>query len=335
MSWEKLQSIYGRDGIVLALGSGISIDSGLPDWKNLLKRLTPECISGANDDLFDQLLAHDFTLPVIASILEEHCRDRNEFIERVRSCLYRDFPFFPDGVTKSNRKELIRTIRNTNSTLRAVAALCAVRKRGALTYIANPRIHAIVSFNLDALLQAYVYARFEKRLLRTIERPSASRRSEKINVYHMHGFVRFDRKAGDLKKEAPDAVILTEQDYFNFFNDSTSLFNYTFLYLLREFSCLFIGLSMQDENIRRLLHYSKTERVRSLLNEGVGTNVREKSLRHFAILKRNELEWMNDGVEKSLLPLGTRVLWIDDYDELAERLAEIYKSTGDDWELVF
>ena len=202
-------------------------------------------------------------------------------------------------------------------------------------YKANRRIQAIVTFNLDALLQAYVYARYEKRLLRTIERPSASRNPEKISIYHMHGFLRFDPKAGDLSKEAPDAVILTEQDYFNFFNEPTSLFNYTFLYLLREFSCLFIGLSMQDENIRRLLHYSKMERLRAHMSEGLRSVGREKLIRHYAVLMRSGKGPVDKAMEDTLNPLGTDVLWVNDYAEIPMQIEEIYRSVGESWGTVF
>lgn len=89
----------------------------------------------------------------------------------------------------------------------------------------------------------------------------------RINIYHLHGYLRFDKKAGEPRKET-DKITLTEQDYFDVFNDPTSIFNYTFLHLLREWTCLFIGLSMQDENVRRLLHYSAKERMESLMAEG-------------------------------------------------------------------
>src|SRR6185437_9069910 len=97
----------------------------------------------------------------------------------------------------------------------------------------NSLIHGIVTFNLDALLQAYVRARYGRHLLRTTERASAGKKPHTISLYHMHGHLRFDEMAGDLTKEAPDAVVLTEQDYFDFFNNPNSMFNYTFLYLLR------------------------------------------------------------------------------------------------------
>ena len=104
-------------------------------------------------------------------------------------------------------------------------------------------------------------------------------------------------------------MVFTEQDYFNFYNDPTSLFNYTFLYLLREATCLFVGLSMQDENIRRMLHLSKMERVQDLIREGVKhKKARERSFRHFVILKRCEMHLIDKALQQSLLRLGTHVL---------------------------
>ena len=45
------------------------------------------------------------------------------------------------------------------------------------------------------------------------------------------------------------------------------MYTYTLLHMFREYRCLFIGLSMTDENIRRLLHYSKDEERRSFERE--------------------------------------------------------------------
>ena len=335
MSWKKLAETYAREGIFLALGAGVSVGSQLPNWRDLIQRLVSIHLDSGGSKLFEDLRDHDLSLPVIASLLEEHSPDRSEFIKRVREALYRDFPYFPEGITKSNRRRFVQNIQKTNPTLRAVAGLCAIPSENRRTYEANKRIQAIVTFNLDALLQAYVYARYEKRLLRTIERPSASRNPEKISIYHMHGFLRFDPKAGDPSKEAPDAAVLTEQDYFDFFNEPTSLFNYTFLYLLREFSCLFIGSSMQDDNIRRLLHYSKMERYRAFQSEGVTSVSREKLIRHYAVIRRSGKKHVDQAIADTLDPLGTGVLWVDDYAELPLRIAEVYRSAGGNWSDVF
>jgi len=338
-SWSQLEETYRDKGLVLALGAGVSVGCGLPNWETLLKRLMAGCFGQEGPALYRQLRDSGYTLPAIASVIENACLEKDiEHSEIVRQELYKDFPFFPEGVDKSNRGQFIRYIRECNPTLRAVASLCACARRDETNrriYSPNPLIHAVVSFNLDAVLEAYVFARYMKRLLRTVERPSAGAMPGKINAYHMHGYLRFDKYKGDPTKEASDALVFTEQEYFDFFNQPTSLFNYTFLYLLREYSCLFIGLSMNDDNIRRLLHYSKVEREHSFVREGVSHPDEREIIRHFAILPDWTTPEINHLTEASLKRLGTRVLWVSDFSEIPERLGRMYEAAGGRWEDVF
>ena len=265
-------------------------------------------------------------------MIEERSGSRAEFVERVRDALYAEFPFYRAGVEGDDRKRFLDDVERDNKTLRAVAALCVRRDKGA-RYSPNRQIRAVISLNLDQLLQKYIRARYRRRLLRTIESPSASSNPERIGIYHIHGFLRFDRKAGEKRKEGAYAMVLTEQDYFNVYNDPLSVFNYTFMYHLRESACLFVGLSMQDDNVRRLLHFSKMERLRGYQNQGRRRIVRdERLLRHFAILKRNECPEVDDAIEESLRPLGTTVLWINDHPEIPLRFQSLY---GDEWPLVY
>lgn len=335
MSWNALEESYRTRGLVLVLGAGVSVGCGLPPWPDLLQRVLTDDL--ADDIDVRDLQAHGLSLPAIASLIEERMPDRKTFVERMRAALYREFPFYPEGIGKSNRRGYVRHIRETNPTLQSIAALCALRDPGRRTYSPNPRIHALVTFNLDALLQAYVYARYEKRLLRTVERPSAWSIPGKISIFHMHGYLRFDQSRGDPTKEAPDAAVLTEQDYFDFFNQPTSLFNYTFLYLLREYPCCFIGLSMQDDNIRRLLHYSRLEQYQALRSEGVddSAKLQRKLVRHFAILHRTGQPAIDRAVEQSLRPLGVNILWVTDFAAIPAQLGQLYEAAGDDWSAVF
>lgn len=332
MSWDILRETYIRQGLVLALGGGISTGSGLPDWGGLMERLVTGHMGPGAGDLYNDLQGYGFSLPAIGSLVEAALADRTAFIEQVRAALYHDFPFYPGGVPDDQWPAFAEHIQVDNPTLQAVAALCAARRGDE--YKANPLLHAIVTFNLDALLETYVFARYGRRLLKTIERPSETRVPGAINCYHMHGYLRFDRMAGDPSQEAPDQAVLTEHDYFDFFNESTSLFNYTFLYLLREFHCLFIGLSMQDDNIRRLLHYSKKERDGSLRHVGAD-NGDASSLRHFALLKRTATARLDEAVEASLRSLGTLTVWVDDFGDIPDRLREVYEAPGCAWGDVF
>lgn len=334
MSWTAFSKTYRKNGCVLALGAGASKGCGLPDWIELLKRIAtaPACFGADGAGLVDELLESSFSLPAIAGILRSRCGDRRQFAEIVREALYREFPY-KSGVGKGNHTAYFRYVCEANKTLAAVGSFCA-HKASARRFEANPRVHAVVNLNLDALLQSYVTARFRKRLVRTIERPSARTFYGRINVYHLHGYLAFGAKAGDPAKEAADRLILTEQEYFDFFNRPNSIFNYTFLYLLREHHCLFVGLSMHDENIRRLLYYSVQERQSGT---AVARRVAGKrAMRHFAVLKRGEASARVEGASESALNhLGVSVLWVDDFAEIPDRLGEAYAAAGADWAAVY
>lgn len=210
---------------------------------------------------------------------------------------------------------------------------------------------AVVCFGDSGPVVVDELRRFNKRLVFTVERSSAALErssksklaagTRKIHAYHMHGYLRFDKKMGQPAKESTRLVI-TEQEYFDFVNNPNSLFNYTFLFLLREYPCLFIGLSMTDDNIRRLLHYSMTERREGLVEEPGNSNPKAtadapevQTVRHFAIFKRFQSENLNWLTETSLLNLGTRVLWVEDFAEIPGRLGQVYESTGNTWQTVF
>lgn len=332
LGWNALEEVYREKGMVLVLGAGVSLGCGLPSWEDLLKKLAARCFQGEGQVLFSQLRDLGYGLPAIAGMIQNSSPIDQKYSELVRQALYEAFPFFQRGIDKDNRSEFLEYVQARNSTMRAIASLCAWKRPDDKKYSINPLIHSIVTLNVDSVLQAYAYSRYRTRLLRTVGRPSTDTYPDKINIYHMHGYLRFGKGMGDLAKEVPDALVFTEQEYFDFFNRPNGLFNYTFLYLLREFSCLFVGLSMQDDNIRRLLYYSATER-----NQGPGrrSSDRKNALRHFAILRRFQTPAICDQVEESLSHLGVRVLWVAEYSEIPAHLAAIYESAKGDWQVVF
>ena len=114
-------------------------------------------------------------------------------------------------------------------------------------------------------------------------------------------------------------------------------FTYSFLYLLREYSFLFVGLSMQDLNLRRLLYLSNNE-----INEGyVAERIKQEKLqdklknkkKHFTILQEPKDKLTKDFHDRTLLELGVKVIWVSTYAEIPAILEEIYSSIGD-WKAV-
>lgn len=331
-AWEQLNDTYREHGLVLALGAGLSIGCHIPNWEELLARLASRCLGPGGADICTKLFDSGYSFPAITSILKANCDQADKFADFVREELYRDFPFFPDGVER-RREEFIRFVQQNSPTLRAIATFCACRdERG---FARNRRVHAIINFNLDCVLRAYDEVRFNGSLYRTVERASAGTLPHRINIYQAHGYLVFNREQfGDASTETTKLTI-TEHEYYDFFNDLTGLFNYTFLFLLREYSCLFLGMSMRDDNVRRLLHYSTKERVQSGIDEGrTREEAVERSIRHFAVMRRS-----NDDVDKltegSLESLGARPLWIDDYAEIPHRLADLYRAGEGSWDDVW
>lgn len=333
-----------RYGLVLAIGAGVSRASLLPDWRELIARLIEDRFG--TRDLFNALDNQRLDLSAIASMVREKYSSDEQFVETVRSCLYHDFPLLHSEAP--DRSELlVRHVLKDNQTMRALAAMCATRTgpsrsdasafRTHLGFTANPFVRAIVTFNLDTVLREYIEARYgSPPLVRTIEGAASNRRVGRINMYYVHGNLRFDSKAGRVDKESSQ-LVLTESQYFDTFNNPTSIFTYSLLHLLREHVVIFVGLSMTDKNLRRLLYYSHSERVRDLERKAVGSpeDKRRRSLRHLALLMRPRDDRVRDSVELALESLGVRTYWYTSHDQVGQALGAIYEASGQNWASVF
>lgn len=331
--WNLLAQRYRERGLVLILGAGVSKASGLPDWPELLRIVGDRCWGEGGRNTVDALIKDGVSLPAVAGILESNRPKDTIFTSLLHDALYRDFPAILTRRSAPARKALVDFIhgrdaaQKPNHTLRAVAAMCARQEMAATKYVSNPQVRAVVTSNVDAVLRTYISARYGTWLLRTIDSAQEGSRKGRIPTYYMHGFLKFDGASGD-PDEPPARCVFTEEEYYDFFNRPHSIFNYTMLYLLREYNCLFIGMSMQDQNIRRLLHYSTSERRAGLTGTPEFTG-----LRHFAMLSRPPTKELARLKDISLRRIGTRALWLDSHAEIPDRLGALYGAT--DWPSVY
>ena len=90
-------------------------------------------------------------------------------------------------------------------------------------------------------------------------------------------------------------------------------------------TCVFIGLSMTDPNMRRLLEVAVQKE-----------NEEDSMCRHFAIMRRFQMkgsqendaiksfEGVNESLQESFFrELGVNVIWVDEYCEIPELLKQI------------
>jgi hypothetical protein len=165
MGWQQLKAIYQQQGIALALGAGVSFLSELPDWTGLLRGIARRCPGVSSDRTVTALKKGGFGLAAIASMLRLRCPPDLEFSEVVRDALYEKFePYKQRHKHNLDLDTVLQRACSKNYTLRAVAALCAKWDDQTRSFVRNDRIHAVVNFNLDALLREYVAVRYKRPL---------------------------------------------------------------------------------------------------------------------------------------------------------------------------
>ncbi|MFN7252944.1 MAG: SIR2 family protein [Anaerobacillus sp.] len=318
---EEIRDFFRRDQLSLFIGSGVSTSAGFPGWGALLDKLNASlirhmCSKNFGGKLFEkkiderekksltELLKHlnDDSPITNAYFLESALNSPAAFSKRIREALY----------GKRQRKY-------TSETLVWLAKLC--NHRGKY------RIRSVVTFNFDDLLEQHL------RDIPVDHKP-VFRENDEINpnelpVFHVHGYLpQNDSSYDDLKD---NLIVFSEQAYHTIYTDSYSWSNIIQLYVLKENVCLFIGLSMKDPNMRRILDISARRNA--------------NNIKHFALMQRIDMDEIEErdlnklnlspGLtecfmedfhstrEKAFEKLGIRIVWYEDHAEIPGILKKI------------
>ena len=125
-------------------------------------------------------------------------------------------------------------------------------------------------------------------------------------VYHVHGIVFPERGNSSVED-----IVLTEYDYHRVYSEVFDWSNVEQLHALTRCTCFFIGLSLNDPNLRRLLEIAQRDS--------------SKSVRHYVFLERRSAYEEIEKAEKDfqirenmLADLGLNIIWYKGYDEHRE-----------------
>lgn len=299
MLLDSLKKKYDNQEIALFLGAGVSIDSGIPLWDDLLNSLLAKMISYR---LKDSTLSEN-QLNMIISLASANqdgtsitqmryirsAFENEEYNRIVHDALY-------EKKVKLNTKLLV-----------ALSSLCTPSR----TKIG---IKGIVTYNFDDIIERRL--KKDKVDYNTIYNEQGVSTPERLSVFHVHGFLP-QHKVEEV--ENPH-LIFSEEDYHKVYTDAYCWSNIVQLNYLRENTCLFIGCSLNDPNLRRLLD--------------VASRGNEKP-RHFAFMKKPSIKSIK-GINKQDIELykqidisirnncyssmGINVIWIDDYKEITDIL---------------
>ena len=169
-------------------------------------------------------------------------------------------------------------------------------------------IRSVITYNYDTLIEECL--RIKGRSSFSVYKNTRDE-SNSFPIYHVHGVV-FRKNDSDL----PEDIVLTENDYHRVYSEVFDWSNVEQLHALSRCTCFFIGLSLNDPNLRRLLEIAQRDSG--------------KSVRHYVFLERKSVYDETEKSEKDFLTredmladLGLNVIWYkgnNEHKELPELL---------------
>lgn len=357
----ELRKAHLSEGLVLYIGAGVSMSIGLPSWKDLIQSLTvtmmsrslesaAKALDGLTDDqraLALKALLEDVKnqktsnkpILMMARAIKDAIKDQfkdeelanEELANQVAAHLYgrlnlgnriwlRLFGLF-FGKTKAKSSGSEELELPSSELVDAVVALVRPQRNVA-------GVQAIVNYNYDDIVEERL--RQEKVPCLTVLSGKLRLTRGKLPSYHVHGVLPirdYVGRSARTKKVDNGNFVFSEDEYHNEYADPYRWSNLTQISLLGRHKGLFIGLSMQDPNLRRLIdvthkqypeiwNYAILPRIPPMPNDDTKTAI----LRNLA----------EDVETKSFLKIGMKVLWVDDVTtDIAPLLGEIAQLPDD------
>lgn len=244
-------------GLVLFVGSGINARA-LPQWNTLLTRLLNEAIKetvfeDARIPFFIEYLLQwcksHFDICAQASLIKYILGDERYKLE-IQNALYGDHPDIESKVKDycDHRSNSDSTCEDKNKFeyLYAVAELCS-----------TPQVRAVITFNFDTLLETAIDAFGTKKPcayfghVGSTEQMSTDVGKSVIPVYHVHGLLSPPKT---LLRDTRESVVFSFDEYFYRNSDPLSWDTATPIHMLRNYCTLWLGVSLNDWNMMRLLN---------------------------------------------------------------------------------
>ncbi len=299
---KNLNQTFHKGDLSLFCGAGISFDAGIPTWNKLLKSLLKEIYSSnSNIPDMDIRLANIFQNRINVSplILAQYLKLLlgKKFKETVRESLYKNCN--DKSLAIDEIVELIKPRRNRRN------------------------IVSVVNFNFDDLIEEKLSK--EKIEFKSIFSEGERIRETEFPVFHPHGFLPRNKRL-----TTKNEIVFSEDAYHSQFIDPFSWGNLVQLNHLNNNTCLFIGISLTDPNMRRLLDVS----IRKNGKQEKNHYIIKKRYKLSDLYPENEIKNIKDEKvipiienieEQDANELGFNVIWIDEHSEIPVILKEIGK----------
>lgn len=312
---QEAKEVVGKGNCVLFLGAGVSIDAKMPSWKELLKDLMGEVkkLKGETLDAFKELSSH--VLDECGNSYLVMCRYLQTAIK-----LHDDKVKFSDLIQKHlyGKKEPSKLLDD-------LANIVQQRKT-----------EEVLTYNFDDLLEQYLIklGLQEGKDFITISKDAEISGNEMLPIYHVHGVIP--------EKGPSDIVVFSEEEYHKRYSNPFHWSNIEQLHALSRKHCFFIGLSMTDPNLRRLLDAAR--QINQTDNECHYAFLKRQKLEEYCLAnmldackyvhisgslidkkKQQDIYSLNYTVIECIFrDLGVKVIWFEDFDDLPSLIEEVF-----------
>ena len=164
--------------------------------------------------------------------------------------------------------------------------------------VVKSNVESIISYNYDDLVEQKIKKTKECYSVYDKSRPE---HGNALQVYHVHGFIP--------QNGAWSPIVLGEKEYHKIYQEAYNWGNVEQLHSLCRNVCFFVGLSMNDPNLRRLIDVSID-----------GSEIEPV---HYAFLRR--IEYDVPFMEKIMRGFGVNCIWYDKHEDLPKLLKSLIR----------
>ncbi len=267
--------------ISLSLGAGVSIDYGAKKWSDLINDFYNEIHRlGKIDDAQAVQNKIGGTSLINGQFAQDNLLD---FMHSLYKGLYGKYNGNPSYYT--------------NTTLACVAELakklCVQKRFNIISYNYDDYLEQIFNRNNIAYNSLY---------------NEEGKIDDRINIFHPHGFLPYGTSRGDYPVYK-NFIVFSESEYHKLYNNPLSWAMVLQEYLYRGSAYLFVGSSLTDPNLRRILE-----------------NTKIKGKTHYALMLTDGLSKKDQFiVHRHFMRIGVECIWFDSVDDMKTELKSLSK----------
>lgn len=300
---RRIRMLADAAPMSVVVGAGSSMESGLPDWAELVRRLvrrvaTHRGLRGDDVESFVTWTMERESLTAAASLARAELGDRAGFTQILRREVY-------DG----------RSSCSPGQTAAAVARL-----RLALGAEPERGTHEVITTNYDPLLEDALVVELGAASSGTTATLSVARRHDttpaepnEIVVRHLHGYL-------PPHGNAEGTVVLSEEDY-HLMQDASAWQEAYMAERLAASTCVFVGTSLTDPNLLRYLH-----RTAEASAEHVACFARQQDEKFYGAARPAVVTAREAAIRSRWGAAGVVPLFLDNFSDTAQFVSEVARA---------